>query len=71
MAKKLDGSGQKLVPSQDFVEISGMDMMTFYLLFEDRKLPVVRKERGHVYIDINDIRARRWLPDYEPKGLFK
>jgi hypothetical protein len=58
------------VTTEDFVEITNMDRTQFYILFIDRKLPIA--EFGHhYYINMRDIRARRWLPDYKPeKDLF-
>ena len=46
-----------LIRSQEFVEITNMDMMTFYLMFIDNKLPIVRRNRN-VYIDLHDIKRK-------------
>jgi hypothetical protein len=61
---------QNLVRSQEFILMTKMEGSQFYMLFIDGKLPIVERD-GYKYIDLNDIRARRWLPDYQPlKDLF-
>jgi hypothetical protein len=61
--------GARLVNTQEFVELTKMDLTQFYLLFESRQLPI-KKTRTETYIEINDIRARQYLPDYKPMNLF-
>lgn len=58
---------QRLVTTTEFVEITQMDITQFYVLFCTGKLPIVRRGRGTCYVDINDIRAKCWLPDYKPE----
>jgi hypothetical protein len=61
--------GARLVNTQEFVELTKMDLTQFYLLFESRQLPI-KNTRTETYIEINDIRARQYLPDYKPMNLF-
>lgn len=61
---------QHLVTSDEFLAITHMDMSRFYILFIDGKLPIVERQ-SYKYIDVGDIRARQYLPDYRPeKDLF-
>ena len=39
-----------------------MDLTQFYLLFMDRKLPVVKRD-GQYHIDVADVRARQYFVD--------
>jgi hypothetical protein len=58
------------VMTEDFVRLTKMDPTQFYLLFVDKKLPIA-KIGNHFYVDIDDVRARQYLPDYKPmKDLF-
>ena len=47
-----------------------MDPTLFYLLFETKKLPIIKRKET-TYIDINDVRAKKYMPGYEPVDLFK
>jgi hypothetical protein len=60
----------RLVNTREFVELTKMDLTQFYLLYQSGKLPITEKKHD-TYIDINDIRARQYLPDYKPNDLFK
>ena len=61
---------EHLVTTEEFVSMTNMDLTQFYILFDSGKLPIVKRPH-HVFVDINDIRARRYLPDYKPtKDLF-
>ena len=62
--------GQRLVTTQEFVAMAKMDPTLFYLLFETKKLPVIKRKET-TYIDINDVRAKKYMPGYEPVDLFK
>jgi hypothetical protein len=55
---------QRLVTSQEFIRMTNMDSTQFFLLYETAKLPIVRIDR-HVYIDVNDVRAQRHMPNYK------
>jgi hypothetical protein len=59
---------QNLVTSQEFIALTNMDVSRFYILFIDNKLPIVEKDK-YKYIDINDIRARRYMSDYVPEPM--
>jgi hypothetical protein len=59
-----------LVSTREFVELTKMDLTQFYLLYVSGKLPI-NKKRHDTFIDINDVRAKQYLPDYKPvKDLF-
>jgi hypothetical protein len=61
---------QHLVTSYEFLAMTDMDVSQFYILFIDGKLPIVERQ-DYKYIDVGDVRARQWLPDYRPeKDLF-
>ena len=62
-------AGQRLVTTQDFVELTNMDLTQFFSCYESGKLPITKKKHN-TFVDINDIRARQYLPDYKPKDLF-
>lgn len=59
----------EFIPSQEFVQRTGMELITLYLLLEDHRLPTKYINR-HLHIDINDARAKCWLPENKPKDLF-
>jgi hypothetical protein len=58
-------SDQCLVTTEDFVHITNMDLTQFYILYISGKLPLVKRPH-HVFVDIGDLRARQYLPDYKP-----
>jgi hypothetical protein len=61
---------QHLVTSYEFLAMTPMDVSRFYILFIDGKLPIVERQ-NYMYIDVGDVRAQQWLPDYKPeKDLF-
>jgi hypothetical protein len=61
---------QCLIPTEQFVEITNMDLTQCYVLYTDGKLPIVRCPH-HTFVDIADFRAKQYLPDYKPaKDLF-
>jgi hypothetical protein len=61
---------QHLVAPQEFIELTKIDLTQFYVLYEGGKLPII-KRRQTVYIDINDGRAQKYMPDYKFIDLFK
>jgi hypothetical protein len=61
---------QHLVMPQEFMELAKMDLTQFYILYEAGKLPIIKRPQS-VYIDINDSRAQRYMPDYKSVDLFK
>jgi hypothetical protein len=62
---------QRLVPTREFLDMTNMNPTQFFLLYETAKLPIVRKNHN-AFIDINDVRAARYLPNYQPaKNLFE
>jgi|HubBroStandDraft_5_1064220.scaffolds.fasta_scaffold1307468_1 hypothetical protein len=63
-------NGPRLVNTREFVELTKMDLTQFFMLYETGKLPVTKK-KNDTYIDINDGRAKRYMPGYEPVDLFK
>jgi hypothetical protein len=62
-------AGARLVTTREFVGLTKMDLTQFYMLYSTGKLPV-KKTKNETYININDIRARQYLPDYKPVDLF-
>jgi hypothetical protein len=60
---------KRLVNTREFVELTKMDLTQFYMLYSTGKLPV-KKMKNDTFIDVNDIRAKQWLPDYKPLDLF-
>ena len=61
---------EHLVTTEEFVRIAKMDRTQCYILFMDNKLPITELDH-QLYVDIDDIRARQFLPDYKPlKDLF-
>jgi hypothetical protein len=61
---------QHLVMPQEFMELAKMDLTQFYVLYEAGKSPIIKRPQS-VYIDINDSRAQRYMPDYKSVDLFK
>jgi hypothetical protein len=61
---------QHLVMPQEFMELAKMDLTQFYVLYEAGKLPIIKRPQS-VYIDINDSRAQRYMPDYKSVDLLK
>lgn len=61
---------RNLVTQSDFSDLAQLQPIEVYLLLQDNQLPIVRKD-GTDLIDLNDMRARRFLRDYQkPKDLF-
>jgi hypothetical protein len=63
-------SERNLITSAEFVSLTQIDLYEYSVLLTENKLPAERINR-HLYIDINDRRARQYLPDYKiEKDLF-
>ena len=56
------------VTSEEFVDMTNMELVQLFMLLEDNKLPIARINH-HLHIDINDDRAKIWLPEAK-KDLF-
>jgi hypothetical protein len=59
---------QRLVTQVEFVQLTKMDPLDLFILIEDGKLPIVKKNGAHL-IDLNNNRAKCWLPESK-KELF-
>lgn len=58
------------VRSEDFVRRTGMELVTLYLLLEEKRLPIKYIDK-HLHVNVNDRRAYQYLPDYKiEKDLF-
>ena len=70
MPKEPDPVPDGFITSQEFVHRTGMEMVTLYLLLQDKRLPTAYINK-RLHIDINDKRAYQYLPDYKiEKDLF-
>lgn len=68
--RRTNGNEQCLVTTEEFVQLTKMDDTQFYMLYISGKLPLVKRPH-HVFVDISDVRAKKYLPDYKPvKELF-
>ena len=56
------------VTSEEFVDMTNMELVQLFMLLEDNKLPTTRINH-HLHIDINDERAKIWLLENK-KDLF-
>ena len=56
------------VRTHEFVDLTGMEHATLYILLESNRLPIAYIEK-HLHIDISDTRAKCWLPEAK-KDLF-
>ena len=61
-------SNTQLVTQVTLVELTKMDPLDLFILIEDGKLPIVKKNGAHL-IDLNNPRAKCWLPESK-KELF-
>jgi hypothetical protein len=59
---------QRLVTQVTFVELTKMDPLDLFILIEDGKLPIVKRNGAHL-IDLDNPRAKCWLPESK-KELF-
>jgi|HubBroStandDraft_6_1064221.scaffolds.fasta_scaffold2033070_1 hypothetical protein len=53
---------QRLVTQVTFSELTEMEPIDIFILIEDGKLPTV-KRNGANLIDLNNARAKCWLPE--------
>ena len=56
------------VTSEEFVDMTNMELVQLFMLLEDNKLPITRINH-HLHIDINGERAKIWLLENK-KDLF-
>jgi hypothetical protein len=56
------------VTSEEFIDMTNMELVQLFMLLEDNKLPIARINH-HLHIDISDDRAKIWLPEAK-KDLF-
>jgi hypothetical protein len=61
-------SEPNFITSEEFIELTKIELVTLFLLLDDRKLPTAYINK-HLYVDINDERAKCWLPEAK-KDLF-
>jgi hypothetical protein len=60
---------QRLVTQTQFLELTNLQPLDIFILIEDGKLPTVKKNGAHL-IDLNNARAKCWLPENRGKDLF-
>jgi hypothetical protein len=60
---------QRLVTQVEFAQLAKMEPIDLFMLVEDGKLPIVKKDGAHL-IDLNNARAKCWLPGNRGKDLF-
>jgi hypothetical protein len=59
---------QRLVTQVEFVELTKMDPLDLFILIEDGKLPIVKRNGNHL-IDLDNPSEKCWLPGSK-KELF-
>jgi hypothetical protein len=60
---------QRLVTQVEFSELTKMEPVNIFILIEEGKLPIVKRYGAHL-IDLNNPRAKCWLPQNKGKDLF-
>jgi hypothetical protein len=60
---------QRLVTQSEFLELTNLQPSDIFLLIEDGKLPTIKRDGAHL-IDLNNARAKCWLPENRRKDLF-
>lgn len=66
MKRTMPDDTRRLVTQADFVEMTKLEPLDVFLLIEDQKLPIVKRSGAHL-IDINEPRAKCWLPQNRAK----
>jgi hypothetical protein len=50
------------VTSEEFIDMTNTELVQLFMLLEENKLPT-KYINKHLHVDINDDRAKCWLPE--------